>query len=126
MGLYQYTMRKDTIVVGGVQIGRFGYAYKIGRDWMPGGVTSQYNPKTGRSKINRAVILFQKAADRARASFPDVEYVVVANAFSNASNSSEGLPVYRVDKNDTQFTEELGKPVGYLTRVGRSYQYSAL
>lgn len=127
MGIYQYTMRKDAIVVDGMKIGRFQFAYKYGRDWQPGGDTDTYiwfaKTRTSRMKKNRAVICLESAAKRARETLPDVEYFVSASSFNEAKKYK--LEVHRCNVHMDQYCEELVREiypvVGYLTKIGRSY-----
>jgi hypothetical protein len=121
MGVYQYTMRKDSREVDGIKIGRFEFAYKLGRDWEPGGRTDMY--KNGKFVKNRVVLSLEAKARSAREALADVRYVVVSNDFNDAAKYD--LPVYEVGRVMYQFTEELDSKdlVGVLRKVGRVFKF---
>ena len=121
MGVYQYTMRKDVLEVEGMKIGRFDFAYKLGRDWEPGGMTSEY--RNGKYIKNRTVLMLEAQARKAREALPEVEYMVVCKKFTDASKYN--LPVYEIGRTMDQFTEELDhkRLVGNLRMEGRKFVF---
>ena len=129
MGLYQYTMRKDTIEVDGLTIGRFSYAYKLGSDWQPGGETSQYilDPKTGyhRRKMNTTVVRLEAAAERARDALPNVECFVQCDSFKDAAQYD--LPVFKVGTSVEQVLDcfEASELIGHIRKIGRKFVFIA-
>jgi len=128
MGIYQYTMRKDSIHVDGKQIGRFAFAYKLGNNWMPDGDTDVWIPAkltgtAGRYKKNRTVCRFNAQSFLAREALPDVEYIIVGDSFKDALRQTGRTPVYRITTAQSQFTEELDTYVGDLTCFGGLYVF---
>jgi len=120
MGMYQYTMRKDVLEIAGMKIGRFDFAYKLGRDWEPGGRTGEY--RNGKYIKNRTVLRFEAQAAKARSELSDVEYVVVSSAFNEAAKY--GLEVYPIGKTLTQFTEEPpAQPIGTIKKIGKEFVF---
>jgi hypothetical protein len=117
MGVYQYTMRKDVREVSGMKIGRFEFAYKLGRDWQPGGQTDEW--KNGKFVKNRIICMMEGKAEKARAELRDVQYAVICENFNEASEYE--LPVYEIGNTMYQFTEELDpkRLVGTLKKVAR-------
>lgn len=127
MGIYVYTMRKDSIVVDGIHIGRFAFAYKMGRDWQPGGKTSIYidDKKTGRlrAKMNRTVLMLEAAAERARNALPHIEHIVAIDSFKDIKKYGR-TEVFKIPTDMEMFIEELPeRHVGYLIAEGKSFRY---
>lgn len=106
MGIYCYTLRKATIQVGDMTIGRTAYAFKDG--W-------------GASESARAKRLYA-AAERARAANPDLEYVIMGD-FNDAR--VEPTPVFKVSKQLDSFFDSRapGELVGHLSKVGRRFVF---
>lgn len=123
MGIYQYTMRKDAIEVAGMKIGRFEFAYKLGRDWQPGGNTDEW--RNGKYIKNRVVCMMEGKAEKTRAKLRDVQHVVVCKNFNDAENYD--LPVYNIGQSMYQFTEELDYKslVGYLKKIDKKFVFVA-
>ena len=121
MGLYWYTMRKQTKVVDGtvawmkgfiksdVELARFAYAYKdfgMASSW---GVPAAWKRLAGRAHA---------AADRAFEANPDVEYYIMGDSFKEAAE--QHYPVFKMKEKMGAFLEETSDPVvGYLNKVGR-------
>lgn len=126
MGVYQYTLRKDTMIIGGRKIGRFDFAYKLGRDWEPGGMTDDYD-RSGKRKINRTVRVLEAAAERAREANPDVDLACVLKSFRSVEAGWK-IPVYKIPKNMTQFTEELDplRIEGYIVKTDSGLEFESV
>ena len=117
MGMYQYTRRTETKTIAGVKLGRFAYAYKLSAydGWQPNS-----------SRSNRTVRLFESHADRAYTKTKNVEFFVVADSF-DAAEFGNGLPVFQITGEVSQFTEcatDVGKYVGTLKKVGKKFYLS--
>lgn len=120
MGTYVYTCRAEKKVFSGVVIGRFSFAYKIGREgWVPGCWTS-----------NKSVLSLESIAEKARASFGEKALFIMAPALTKKaieaySIKGKGAPVYEIPKSMFQFVEYLEQaPVGYLTVVAGKVVYT--
>ena len=124
MGIYVYTMRKDSVVVDGIHIGRFGFAYKMGRDWQPGGQTTDYvKDRDGyyKRKMNRTVCLKEAHAARARDALPHIRYITACDKFSDIGEKP--YPIYKVHTDSTYFVEE-AECVGHIWRNGKDLMIS--
>lgn len=122
MGVYVYTLRKNTIKAtrdlgaAGQSKGEIGYmdfAYKCWNGW--------YEPASFRRAVGRSLA----AAERAREANPDVDLIVWGNP-KNYDFSRDGkMAVYQIRKTDSVWydTQDPGKQVGYLSKKGRKYVF---
>lgn len=119
MGVYRYTLRKNTTKVidtdtgAPVEIGSTEYAYKYSYGWDSG-------------NYKRNVAKLEAAADRAREANPNLVLIVVGNLreMFNRGDVKE-TEVYLVGPNyvghdDTRPPSE--KIVGYIRKNGRRYE----
>ena len=112
MGIYIYTLRKNTVkaidteIGAPIEIGVTAYAYK--ESWNRCGA---YNRMTAR---------MHSMAERARDANPNLVLVTFGNPKDN-DFSKHSMPVYRVSPKMTSFydTEAPGELVGYLSKQGR-------
>jgi hypothetical protein len=118
-------MRKDFREVAGMKIARFGFAYKHGHGWEPGGRSDEYS-KAGKRLMNRTVLRFEAQAERARAALADAQYAVACRDFDEAANYD--LAVYNIGSSEFQFTEELpsSTKVGVLRKIGPKFVFSPI
>lgn len=102
MGMYEYTLRADTKVVDGIEIGHYGYAYKHGWD---------YHADSPIPSVRRSIRAQYAAAEKAKDKLDraGVRHVVQATKWSWAEDSA-GLTVFRVDGGlPDSFTENMPK-----------------
>lgn len=114
MGVYQYTLRKETKTVDGVKIGRYGYAYKHS-------YFRHYNQDRYATMYNRLVGSVEAAADRAFEANADLEYAAIGEW--KYANEGEGLTVIKVK--NASFADDTSKHevVGYLKKEGRKFKF---
>jgi acetone carboxylase gamma subunit len=111
MGIYVYTLRAETRIVDGVEIGHYGYAYKSGWDW--------HADSTVGSIKRRIRALFAKAENAAHKN-RDVRHFI-AHHFAKIT---EPTPVFATAKVHDVIEEEIpGVIVGYLRRDGRKLRF---
>ncbi len=113
MGVYESTLRSETRVISGIEIGRFTYAYKHSWDNMPG----------GRSRtVRRAEFHAETAADKNR----KVRHFIMADSFDEATK--EGYFVHQIDRDPPMSCSELrdSKVIGYIRRDGRRFVLHSL
>ena len=114
MGVYQYTLRKDTKIVDGVKIGRYAYGYKHS-------YFRHYNQDRYAKMYNRLVGSVEAAAVRAFEENPDLEYAVIGDW--KYASEGEGLTVIKVK--NASFADDTAKHefVGYLKKDGRKFKF---
>lgn len=121
MGVYVYTLRKNTIKAtrdlgaAGQAMGEIGYmdfAYKCWNGWD--------EPASFRRAVGRSLA----AAERAREANPDLDLIVWGNP-KNHDFGDDYMPVYQIRKTDSVWydTQDPGKQVGYLSKKGRKYVF---
>ncbi len=109
MGVYCYTLRKQTRQIDGVTIGRTAYAYKDHWD-------AYRSPFVARQHA---------AAERARNANPKLTRVIMGDWKYAAT---EPLPVFEISEGLTAFMDHKspGPVVGYVTKSGGRYRYKAV
>jgi len=114
MGVYQYTLRKDTKIVDGVKIGRYAYGYKHS-------YFRHYNQDRYAKMYSRLVGSVEAAADRAFEANADLEYAVIGDW--KYASEGEGLTVIKVK--NASFADDTAKHefVGYLKKDGRKFKF---
>jgi hypothetical protein len=112
MGVYRYTLRKETKVIDGLVIGRFGFAYKESF-WSEGGA------------YKRRVAQALAAAERARYDLPDLRYAIMGE-FKDCAD--QPYAVFDCDTKTESFsdTKTPGVVVGHIRKVGRKYVFTPL
>jgi hypothetical protein len=118
MGIYVYTLRKNTLTaidmdIGApVEIGVTAYAYKQSWGWN----SPEYNRKTAR---------MHSMAERARDANPNLVLVTFGNPADHDFDRYGKMAVYRVKPWLTSFydTEAPGEQVGYLFKNGRKFEF---
>jgi hypothetical protein len=117
MGIYVYTLRKNTLkatdmdVGAPIEIGVTAYAYK--ESYRGGG---EYNRMTAR---------MHSMAERARASNPNLVLVTFGDPKDHDFDCDSKMAVYRVRPTMTHFydTQAPGEQVGYLFKDGRKFKF---
>jgi hypothetical protein len=121
MGVYAYTLRKNTVKATrdlgdvGQPVGEIGYidfAYKLWFGWDEPGY---YRQQVGRSLA---------AAERAREANPELDLVVWGDPRKH--DFSQGpMTVFQVSTSSCMWydTQAPGKDVGYLYKNGRKYEF---
>jgi len=120
MGIYVYTLRKNTLTatdaeIGApVQIGVTAFAYK--ESWNRCGA---YNRMTAR---------MHSMAERARDANPNLVLVTFGNPKDNDFDRHDKMAVYRVKPTMTSFydTEAPGEKVGYLFKQGQKFVFERI
>jgi hypothetical protein len=116
MGIYIYTLRKNTLkatdmdIGSPIEIGVTAFAYK--ESWNRCGA---YNRMTAR---------MHSMAWRAREANPNLVLVTFGDPKDN-DFSKLSMPVYRVSPEMTRFydTEAPGELIGYLYKKGRAFKF---
>lgn len=119
MGIYVYTLRKNTIqaidmdIGAPVEIGVTKYAYK---DSWNGG--AHYKRMTGRAHA---------AAERARDANPNLVLVTFGDP-KDHNFDRDGMTVYRTNPNMTYFydTKAPGEPIGVLYKRGKKFEFERI
>ncbi len=114
MAIYQYTLRADTKVVDGIEIGRYGYAYKE---------SSSLRKFPGSSATAAIESKGEDAAHRHR----HVRHFIMADSFKTAADDS--YAVIEIDREPSAVRSGFGmepKIVGYLKRSGRNYYLTSM
>lgn len=112
MGVYCYTLRKDTKIVEGLKIARYGYAYKD-RFWADGA-------------FNRLTARAHSFAESAQYALKDSVDGVIIGEWEYAKNDKlpimkvKDLPSCHVDCNS--FNRGDYEIIGYLVKVGRKFK----
>jgi len=117
MGIYIYTLRKNTVkaidaeIGAPIEIGVTAYAYK--ESWNRCGA---YNRMTAR---------MHSMAERARDANPNLVLVTFGNPKDNDFDRHGKMAVYRVKPTMTSFydTEAPGELVGHLRKKGRTFEF---
>ena len=117
MGIYVYTLRKNTVsaidadIGAPIEIGVTAYAYKY--YWR--GDSPSYNRLTAR---------MEAMAGLAREANPNLVLVTFGDPKNN-DFSKHSMPVYRVSPKMTSFydTEAPGELVGHLRKKGRTFEF---
>ena len=114
MGVYQYTLRKETKVVDGIKIGRYGYACK--HTYFRHSNHDRYA-----KMYNRLVGSVEAAADRAFEANADLEYAAIGEW--KFASDPDGLAVIKV--NTPSFADDTARNeiVGYLKKEGRKFKF---
>jgi len=109
MGVYQYTLRKDTKTVEGMKIGRYAYAYKHSN--------RAYECKPYRQRVN----ITEAAGERAAEALPDLEYAIMGE-WKHAVHPYD-VAVIKLKKVVPSFADTIipGEVVGYIYKVGRKF-----
>lgn len=118
MGIYVYTLRKNTLtaidmdIVAPVQIGIVAYAYKHSWGWD----SPVYKRNTAR---------LHSMAEKARAANPNLELVTFGNPKDYDFSRGGKMAVYRVKPWLTSFydTSAPGELAGYLFKNGRKFEF---
>lgn len=117
MGLYCYTLRKNTIkatdmdIGAPIEIGITKYAYK--ESWNGSG---DYNRMLGR---------VHAAAERARDANPNLVLVTFGDPKENDFDKYPNMTVYRCSPDMESFMDHQppGPAVGYLYKVGKKFEF---
>ena len=117
MGIYVYTLRKNTLkaidmdISAPIEIGVTAYAYK--ESWRRDG---DYNRTTAR---------LHSMAESARYANPNLVLVTFGNPKDHDFDRESKMAVYRVKPTMTYFydTETPGEQVGYLFKNGRKFEF---
>lgn len=115
MGMYQYTLRAGTKTVDGVEIARYGYAYKRGWEWQPG---------RHDGSIGRKIAAYDAQAADAAYKNRHVTHAIVGEW---SYKDGEPVPVHLVegglpDQLNDHFSER--RPVvGYLVKRNGRYRF---
>lgn len=120
MGIYCYTLRKNTIkatdmdIGAPIEIGITQYAYK--ESW------------NGNGAYNRMVGKAHAAAERAREANPNLVLVVMGNPKENDFDRYPNMTVYRCRPDMEFFMDHKapGEAIGYLYKVGKKYEFERL
>jgi hypothetical protein len=120
MGVYVYTLRKNTIkaidndIGAPIDIGITAYAYKC-----------SYN---GGGRYERLVARQRASAERARDANPNLVLVTFGSPKDYDFSREGKMEVYRVKPTLTSFydTEAPGEKVGYLTKTGRKFVFTRI
>ncbi len=112
MGIYCYTFRAQTKIVGNLVIGRFAFAYK-----------ESFWRETG--AFRRRVAVAHAHAEASRYKLPNVELAIMGD-FTDAA--TEKLAVFKIEKGVSSFLDSRlpGDVVGHLSKVGRDYVFEAV
>ena len=114
MAIYHNTIRSETKVIDGLEIGRYTYAYK--ESWSSG------NYPGGRG---RRVSLAEMHATNAAYKNRHVRHFIMADSFSEATQ--EGYYVFRVDREPAISCAEIkGEVVGRLRKEGNRFRFEAI
>ena len=114
MGVYQYTLRKETQTVDGTKIGRYGYAYKHS-------YFRHYNQDRYATMYNRLVGSVEAAADRAFEANSDLEYAAIGEW--KYASEDEGLTVIKIKKSSFADDTANHEVVGFLKKQGRKFKF---
>ena len=124
MGVYVYTLRKNTIKtrrdLGGIivepEIGYAQFAYKCWNGWD--------EPGYFRRQVGRA----HAFAEKARQANPDLDLITLGNPKEHDFERAGAMPVFQVstDANSWCDTKDPGPVVGYLRKNGRKYGFETL
>ena len=117
MGIYVYTLRKNTLkatdmdIGAPIEIGVTAYAYK--ESWNRSG---EYNRMTAR---------MHSMAERARDANPNLVLVTFGNPKDYDFSRGGKMAVYRVRPTMTCFNDTAapGEQVGYLYKNGRKFEF---
>ena len=117
MGIYCYTLRKNTIkaidmdIGAPTEIGVTEYAYK--NSWNGGGA---HNRMVGRAHA---------AAERARDANPNLVMVVMGNPKEHDFDHYPNMTVYRCSPDMEYFMDHKapGEAIGYLYKEGKKFQF---
>ena len=120
MGIYCYTLRKNTIkaidmdVGAPIEIGITKYAYK--ESWNP---TKEHKMLTARAHA---------AAERARDANPNLVLVTFGDPKEHGFDESANMTVYRCSPEMEYFMDHKapGEAVGYIYKVGKKFQFERL
>ena len=108
MGQYRYTLRAATRTISGMEIGRYGYAYKLGFDHYPGA-------------RNRRIAAFEAQAEDAAYKNRGLRHFIVGEFTEVAATP---VPVFETEAIVPAFTEESRcQVIGHLIREGRSLRF---
>jgi hypothetical protein len=94
MAIYENTLRAETRTIGGVEIGRFSFAYK--HSWMSGNV-----PGGSGRRVRAAESHAVEAQDRNA----HVRHFIIADSFAEATQA--GYWVFRIDRDPPMSCSEL-------------------
>jgi len=117
MGIYVYTLRKNTLkatdmdVGAPIEIGVTAYAYK-----------ESYR---GSGEYSRTTARLHSMADRAREANPNLVLVTFGDPKDYDFSRGGKMAVYRVKPTMTSFydTQAPGEQVGYLFKNGRKFEF---
>ncbi len=121
MGIYCYTLRKNTIkatdmdVGAPIEIGVTKYAYKESRGWNDG----SYNRMVGKAHA---------AAERARDANPNLVLVTMGDPKDYDFSREGSMMVFRCKPDMTAFYDGKapGEHVGFIYKVGKKFEFERL
>lgn len=109
MGTYVYTRRKDVKAVDGIEIVRFGYAYKPSGRFFS-------NPRT-EAVCERLIAAGERAADATS----HVKYGVRGDKWKYAGDKY-GMPIFKLAENEAAHFDDVTREyVGTLRKVGKKF-----
>ena len=124
MGIYIYTLRKNTIKarrdIGGIvvepEIGYAQFAYKYWKGWG--------EPGYFRRQVGRA----HAFAEKARQANPDLDLITIGNPKEHNFDRAGAMPVFQIPTTAIVWydTKDPGPIVGYLYKNGRKYEFKTL